>query len=211
MSRQLFDIDEIEGVAGFPIETGSLFEVDFNALEGRILELAWVKSVSFKKQLPSKLVVRLVLRNPIALLQTDDGELYYFDVMGKVMGHYRPEHELSLPIITGVSPSNGDLVHKVGALLEARGYLNAQFQLSGVSVGEDSKKVLFQYYRSQKIDDGGPNRFVMESNLDLVRSGEDLWQRFTKVVEYLQKNKINARHLLLLDRKKIVVRSNRHS
>ena len=51
----------------------SIFSIDLNAIRRELLNLGWVKDAIVSRHLPDKLTVKLIERNPVALLQTPAG------------------------------------------------------------------------------------------------------------------------------------------
>jgi cell division protein FtsQ len=79
-----------------------LLSLSLEDVEGWLTANPWVESAAIRKELPDKLVVQIVERIPVALLRRD-GELFYVDSDGFVIGAYDLEGPVDL-VLLSVAP-----------------------------------------------------------------------------------------------------------
>jgi len=77
----------------------NLFKLDIEELRRDLTSLPWVSEVAIEKELPGKLTIHLIEREPVALV-SEGGNLRYVDVKGVVFEELRPEFgNAGLPVI----------------------------------------------------------------------------------------------------------------
>lgn len=79
-----------------PMQSVDLFNV-----QRRILGQPFVKDVSVNREYPDRLRIRIVEREPIAMV--NDGQLRYVDAGGMLLPHLQSMVKLDLPVISGIN------------------------------------------------------------------------------------------------------------
>lgn len=85
-----------------PLRGRHLLSLSLEDVEGRLTGNPWVKSAAIRKELPDGLVVQIEERLPVALWR-HDGELFYVDGDGFVIGAYDLEGPVDL-VLLSVAP-----------------------------------------------------------------------------------------------------------
>lgn len=100
--------DSIEVAAQTNAEARSIFEVDAESVAERVTKLPYVQSASVELELPNRLVVDVVERQPVVIWQTE-GATVAVDAYGVVVGEPK---NLDLPTVqaTGLVPEPGGSV-----------------------------------------------------------------------------------------------------
>ncbi len=86
----------------------SIWTLEPTALERRLEEHPWIRRARVQRELPRKLTVQVVEREPAAVVLID--QLYYVDRSGVVFARIGPEDSLDLPFVTGIEAAvvNGE-------------------------------------------------------------------------------------------------------
>lgn len=82
----------------------SLFALDCEEVEGRILEHPWVEEATVERLWPAAVLVRVRERQPLALVNLERAgrrQLYYLDEKGEVFAPTTPSRDLDFPVLTG--------------------------------------------------------------------------------------------------------------
>lgn len=110
-AKGLERLDEAEILKGLRPELGTrLFDLDLASLKGRLLAEPWIREVSLRRQYPDALEIRIVEREPVAIL-AGRNELALVDETGTVIERQPtlgsetnrfPGIGSSLPVIYGI-------------------------------------------------------------------------------------------------------------
>ncbi len=96
--RENTTIESIENIInpqrGYPI-----FAIDVDEVKEKLLNLAWVKDVSVRRQLPDKMVIDIVEHKPLAIWQNNE-KYFIISDEGKVL-RVGVERFTDLPIVVG--------------------------------------------------------------------------------------------------------------
>jgi cell division protein FtsQ len=92
------DPQQIMETASVPLKT-PIFKLDLKEIAQRVEAIPWVRSCEVRRVLPDKLTVRVIERQPVALIRLDT--LYYVDEDGTPFQEPAPGETLDYPIITG--------------------------------------------------------------------------------------------------------------
>lgn len=92
------DQQQIMEAASVPLKT-PVFQLDLKEIAQRVEALSWVRSCEVRRVLPDKLSVRVIERQPVALIRMDT--LYYVDEDGTPFTEPAPGEPLDYPILTG--------------------------------------------------------------------------------------------------------------
>jgi cell division protein FtsQ len=89
---------QIMEAASVPLKT-PVFQLDLKEIALRVEALPWVRSCEVRRVLPDKLSLRVIERQPVALIRMDT--LYYVDEDGTPFKEPAPGEPLDFPIVTG--------------------------------------------------------------------------------------------------------------
>ena len=92
------DREQILEAASVPLKT-PIFQLDLKEIARRVETLAWIRSCEVRRVLPNKLSVRVIERQPVALIRLD--KLYYVDEDGTPFKEPSLGETLDYPILTG--------------------------------------------------------------------------------------------------------------
>ncbi|MBP1721101.1 MAG: cell division protein [Deltaproteobacteria bacterium] len=109
----------------------NILTVNLKAMARRIQGNVWVKDVSIKRDLPSKLIIEVRERKPVALLKKDEA-FYYIERDGVIFTKLGKDQRTDLPILTGFcrkGEDNRDRIRKSIDLLE---YLSSYEEIPGL-------------------------------------------------------------------------------
>jgi len=109
----------------------NILTVNLKAMARRIQGNVWVKDVSIKRDLPSKLIIEVRERKPVALLKKDEA-FYYIERDGVIFTKLGKDQRTDLPILTGFcrkGEDNRDRIRKSIDLLE---YLSGYEEIPGL-------------------------------------------------------------------------------
>src|SRR3954468_20714026 len=96
----------------------NLFRIDIGRLQADLRRLGWVKRIEAEKKLPDTLRIRIVEREPVALVAVGD-RITYVDDDGDAFAELSPSvGDADLPLITNAS--GADLVRCVALVREVR-------------------------------------------------------------------------------------------
>ncbi len=179
--------EEILKAANIGSET-NIFTCSISNIGRRIEEIAWVKEVLLERKLPDELQIKIVEREPMALINL--GDFYYFDDEGYIFALADNNNGWDYPVINGIDKGSlldGDQnthalleegVRFVNSLKSGGAYINWK-NISEVQL--DEKEGITVY----TMRDGLPVHLGKE-NLDL-RIG-----RAERVLDDLEKKGIRA-------------------
>ena len=80
----------------------NIFQVDLDAIRRRLEDHPWIARVYVRRGFPSRLVVRIEERVPVAVVHLD--RLYYLDDQARIFKRVERGDPLDLPVITGLTP-----------------------------------------------------------------------------------------------------------
>jgi cell division septal protein FtsQ len=117
----------------------NLLQLRQSQMARRVEALPWVRASVVRLEFPSRLVVDIVEREPLALVQTD--AFYLTDAQGTLFMQASPEQYPALPLITGMGPTemqdrntlSDDTLKVVKALLLALEKAQAWMPISQIS------------------------------------------------------------------------------
>jgi cell division protein FtsQ len=142
--NNLLPIDIIIRESGVKINSG-LYGFYLKEIENRINKISYVKTTYVERELPSTLYIRVIERNPIALIYSN--KLFYIDVEKKAMPYNFYKSILDLPLITGVKidPPSDVLIDSILVMLDImrKDYNDIYHQISEVSVKNKNQVVLY--------------------------------------------------------------------
>ena len=94
----------------------SMTQLDLDAVRQSVLDLSWVKDARVSRQLPDRLIVDIVERDPHAVLKKDD-KLVLIDGQGHELEAVSPARAKGLLVLSGANA--GGKVEDLGHLLDA--------------------------------------------------------------------------------------------
>ena len=101
----------------------SMTQLDLDTVRQSVLDLSWVKDARVSRQLPDRLIVDIVERDPHAVLKTDD-KLVLIDDEGHELETVSPARARGMLVLSG--PGVGAKVPDLGRLLETAPALKPQ-------------------------------------------------------------------------------------
>jgi cell division protein FtsQ len=117
-----YHLEHKDVISSVKIEKGEpLLKISLKDIEERLVQNAWVKSASIKKQLPDTLLIRIVEAEPMALLSLKK-RLYLMDGEGELLERLEGNGVPFLPVIKNINPKKKkdmtEALKLVGALNE---------------------------------------------------------------------------------------------
>jgi cell division septal protein FtsQ len=145
-----------------------LYDFDLKAIVDKINQISYVKTSYVERELPATLYIRVIERDPIALIYSD--RLSYIDIEKKVMPYNFYKNILDLPLITGVkidTPSDM-LIDSILVMLDImrKDYSDIYHQISEVSVKNKNHIVLYSNHYCVPIYFGNENFVYKLENLN---------------------------------------------
>lgn len=142
--NNLLPSDVIIKQSGIKINSG-LYGFYLKEIENRIGKISYVRASYIERELPSTLYIRVIERDPIALISSN--KLFYIDAEKKIMPYNFYKNILDLPLITGVNIDNSSdvLLDSVLIMLDImkKDYNNIYHQISEVSVKNKNQVVCY--------------------------------------------------------------------
>jgi cell division septal protein FtsQ len=91
--------------------SGDLWQVDLEKIRELLKRNAWVRDVEVTRQLPDKLHVQILEREPFALVRHDDNSVVWIDRDGTVLGDQAKFNPATIPpIISGLAEGTSEKV-----------------------------------------------------------------------------------------------------
>jgi cell division protein FtsQ len=99
--NSIVQTDDIRTRAAVPLGV-RLFDVDLAAVEKRVKQNAFIRTVRINREIPDLIMITVEERTPLAAIVS--GTLKYIDQEGVVLPPVRSERMIDLPLFTGVKP-----------------------------------------------------------------------------------------------------------
>jgi hypothetical protein len=197
-------------LARVPLGSQSLFDLNMAPIELRLLRHPWVKGVIVGKQFPSTLSLKIVERDPVALLTEGNGRVLYLESDGTPFEDEAMVYSGDLPILTGFSSKNIDLLKRLNTFIQT---WFAQEKIPGLKLSSISydEKMGLRAMISYPLKDRQQMRTVLELGLNLEEASGIPADHLRKVLEYVAGKAQPASRIWLGDGKKIVVKFSRGS
>jgi len=179
----------------------NIFQIQLDEIQKRLETLQWVKTATVFRNVPNKLRIDIIEREPFALVKLD--QLHIIDKDGVVLGALASGSAITLPIITGkiVESMNID-----GENPQLRQALHAIERLMRASppVVKDVRKILIHSLENATIISYDPTYPEVRVSLqDDVSSAKNI-ERFQQMFPMLQVE--NAAYIDLRFDKRIIVK-----
>lgn len=203
------DMEAIIKLASVPVGKSSLFGLDLGEIQKRVLANEWVREVQVQKRFPQTLAIRVVYREPKAIIQTDHGQIQYVDSNGHIFGRILLSRREDLPVLSGFQGTARDKIPQALGLIEAWSKSSVQSIAPISTLSFDAERgyralVTYPLSGSSKarstVDLGG------ESGVDLGDLLEPRLARLEQVFTYLVGNRLSARQIWADAGKKIIVK-----
>ncbi|MDO9287324.1 MAG: FtsQ-type POTRA domain-containing protein [Thermodesulfovibrionales bacterium] len=117
--------NELKAIMGLK-ENEGLIGISSRDLSAKLLKSAWVRSVSFRKDFPHRLLVRIEESAPYALLEMN-GRTFFVDDRGNLLEEIKGDSVPFLPVISGDPFKNSDTFSEALNLVKAmkgKGFIN---------------------------------------------------------------------------------------
>jgi hypothetical protein len=131
----------------------NIFEQSLAGLGEKIAHHPWVKSVSIRRELPGKLIVTVVERNPVALIRVGQSD-WLMDGEGALIERVANSLDIRLPVISGVKAAEGPLF--AGDMIEL-----SQLAPAFMAMGQLDSYRLFGVSKLARINVGQKDRLVI--------------------------------------------------
>jgi len=202
--------ERVLDLAKVPVGSKSLFDLNMAPIESRLLRHPWVKGVIVGKQFPNTLSLKIVERNPVALLTEGTGRVLYLENDGTSFEDEAMVYPVDLPILTGFSAKNIDLLKRLHVFIQT--WFSPEnlpgLKLSSLSYDE---KMGLRAMISYPLKNRQQMRTVLELGLNLEEASSVPAHHLRKVLEYVAGKAQPASRIWLGDGKKIVVKISRGS
>jgi cell division protein FtsQ len=167
--NQFVSLEEVANALGVPLRAGSgpgvkVFRVSLDTQRKQVESIAWVRSASLTRVLPSRLVVHVVERTPVAFANVG-GHVVLVDSEGVLLD--KPESaSFDFPVIAGLDPHAGsdECRARMALYLEFTRQLGEEISRSGWTVseadladGDDLKALLAQGRETLQVHFGHEN------------------------------------------------------
>lgn len=201
-SQAPFEKEVILGLVEPPVHTVNLFDLDLEPLKKRVLTHPWVKNITLSKIFPNSLGIAVEFREPVALMQSTDGELNYIDREGFTFGPFEPKRLAELPTLVGFDESNMQLIQSGLKLLDD--WKSSKYRHLGLisSIQYDKEKGFRSILRY-----GKRGRAVLEQGHDLQAIDANAMEHLAATITYLENKNMDAYQIFVGNGKKIVVRT----
>jgi len=130
-------------IAGLRLGQNSL-GVNVTRVEAALSQNPWVEFVTVRRELPDKLFINMVERQPSFWVR-QDGQLYFADAKGNIITQLSPGDSASLPLLA-VAPELGDQQASVQAMVERMNKQELPFalgQMAWVKISESGQVELY--------------------------------------------------------------------
>jgi cell division septal protein FtsQ len=90
-----------------PLQGRNMLHLDLDEVRRTLMTSPWVADASLRRELPGKVDVVIVERQPVAIGRFDEG-LFLIDEHGNIVDEFGPNHaDFDLPIVDGLAPERG--------------------------------------------------------------------------------------------------------
>ncbi len=192
-------------LAKVPLGSKSLFDLNLAPVELRLLRHPWVKGVIVGKQFPNTLSLKIVERDPVALLTEGSGRVLYLESDGGTFEDEAMVYPGDLPILSGFSAKNVDLLKRLNGFIQT---WFAPENLPGLKLSSISydEKMGLRAMISYPLKNQHQMRTILELGLNLEEASAIPVSHLRKVLEYVANRAQPASRSWLGDGKKIVVK-----
>jgi hypothetical protein len=197
--------EKVLDLAKVPVGKLSLFDLNMEPIEARLMRNPWIKGIVVGKQFPGTLSLTVVERNPVALLTETNGRVLYLEKDGTTFEDQSLNYAKDLPIFTGFSAQNIESLRQANQFIltwfSTQNFPN--FKVSSLSKDEKLglRAVVSTTQKNQK-----QMRVVVELGLNVEEASLVPHERFKQVLQYLSDHSMQASKVWLGDGKKIVVK-----
>ncbi len=200
--------EEILKLARVPLNTVNLLSLNLDPVRERIMEHPWVEKVQLTKRFPQTLQIRVDYREPVAVAQIKNGELYLIDARGVAFEKATVRFLARLPMLYGIPAE-----HYLKAVELIRSWnersSGATVSLSQIEWNEETG---FRVVAKISSKDGPTQRCLLDlgTQPQLPELNEQL-DRVLKIADYLRDRKLTMRQIHADLGKKVVVKINPRS
>jgi cell division protein FtsQ len=169
-----------------------LFEVDLGSLKERLLAHPWIKAVQIRKSYPDTLAVRVIERNPVAVVEEGSRRILV-DETGS-----------ALEVVESFSPPDRPVIQGVDLDAIRSGDPGQQ------SAFRSAMTILSVVEKADRIRIGRSNEVTVERDGYRIRFGEEdwieKWKQFVSVQSDIEKRKKPAQEVDLRFSGQVIVR-----
>jgi cell division septal protein FtsQ len=143
--NRLLAAENIIKQSGVKVNSG-LYDFDLKEIENNVNRISYVKTAIIQRELPSTLSIKIIEREPIALISS--GALYYIDSDKKMMQYNYYKEILDLPIITGVKLDSSNTSPVLDTVINIlitlkKDYADLYNQISEISVKNKNQIIIY--------------------------------------------------------------------
>lgn len=202
--------EEVLQLAKVQLNTQSLFDFDMKPVELRMLKHPWIKGVVIGKQFPNSVSLKVIERNPIALVNAHQGKVSYLEADGTVFEDQSIVFAKDLPVIQGFALSDPEIMKQLHTFL-FEWFEEGKLPGLKVSAIQYDSKLGLRAVISYPLKNGQLMRPIIEMGINLNEALGTTQSSLRKVLEYLSGKSLSASKIWLGDGKKIVVKMSRDS
>ncbi len=201
----------VEILAAVPLGKVRLIEVNLDQVEKNLMRHPWIESVLLTKVFPKTLKIDIKIKKAVAVLQNEEGVLRYVDASGNAFGEVSFDRPIDLPVLLGNAWSSQERLKKAVQFLEnwQLEQLDDFVELSALRYDSERGFVGVTLYRTSEANE--PVRTLLEFGQRLGTSTFNRFRSLRQVYQYLVEHTKIAKKVLVLNNKKIVVRTDRRS
>jgi len=202
--------EQVLDMAKAPVGLKSLFDLNLKPIESRLLDHPWVKGVIVGKQFPGTLSLRVVEREPVALMNEPNGRVVYLESDGGTFEDRALVYPVELPMITGFLSQDVETLKKVNDFIRAwfGSGIVPGLKLSTLSYDE---RLGLRAMVSYPMNNQKQMRTILELGMNLEDAAQLPMEHLRKVLTYIGSRSQPASKIWLGDGKKIVVKFSRGS
>ncbi len=204
-AQQILNIARVE-----THEKTNLFGMDLKPIEMRLLKQPWIKGVVLEKRFPASLLIKVIERNPTAMVEGKNGKVLYLEADGTIFEDASLSFTRELPILSGVSPQDSAFLKKAGDFILHwfDGSNTPGLKLSSMNYDE---KLGLRAVIVFTLKNGTQMRALLEMGINIDEASQVPQARLMKVLSYLSEKSMPVSKIWLGDGKKIVVKVARSS
>ncbi len=172
-------LHDVQGLVRREVTKSGVWQADLNELSGKLERLPWVRRAVVSRVLPDGIRVRIVEREPRAVVRTAAGRFIWVDEDAVMLGEMLPADELPPFFLRGWNEDEGEVARKenserVQKFMELRrdwGALGLSERVSEVNL------IDLRDVRAQLADD--------DSQIEVRLGSQDLGKRLRQALEVL--------------------------
>jgi cell division septal protein FtsQ len=102
-------VDQIQAVVRKEVDKTGVWNADLEQLNGALVQIPWVRTAVVSRVLPDSIRVRIVERQPRAVVRTSSGRFYWVDEDAVLLGEMEPADQVPPFFLRGLSEEDSDV------------------------------------------------------------------------------------------------------